>query len=191
MTSGAAGIVITVPFPHLWSVSQEGTPAVLNSIPTPWRMSNTVVLRQSSLWNIWSVWAPAQHLCWACFYYRVLMRFVRKGSCQNKVYDFSLLGKNSQRDIAKEKTKLYSSHLIMVEREMRWGRNSPLLESVISVCHSCELASELSIFPIQEAFWAQPPQKALYFFALCKLKHCGLNQLRCKWCLLFWSYRYR
>ena len=129
MTSGAAGIVITVPFPHLWSVSQEGTPAVLNSIPTPWRMSNTVVLRQSSLWNIWSVWAPAQHLCWACCYYRVLMRFVRKRSCQNEVYDFSLLGKNSQRDIAKEKTKLYSSHLIMVECEMRWGETLLFLKA--------------------------------------------------------------
>lgn len=57
------------------------------------------------------------------------MRFVRKGSCQNKVYDFSLLGKNSQRDIAKEKTKLYSSHLIMVEHEMRWGETLLFLKA--------------------------------------------------------------
>lgn len=98
------------------------------------------------------------------------MRFVRKGSCQNKVYDFSLLGKNSQRDIAKEKTKLYSSHLIMVEREMRWGRNSPLLESVISVCHSCELASELSIFPIQEVILGPASSKSLIFFCSVQAK---------------------
>lgn len=61
------------------------------------------------------------------------MRFVRKGSCQNKVYDFSLLGKNSQRDIAKEKTKLYSSHLIMVECEMRWGETLLFLKVSVTV----------------------------------------------------------